>query len=110
MQRLTSTRFLNAAAGTLSITETGKTAAEMMVFARYVMFSEVYWHHGVRSATAMLQRAFYQLRGRLALNRLFQMTEAQMIADLESAAAGTPEAELLDGLFGPSRRLYKRLA
>jgi hypothetical protein len=28
----------------------------MMVFARYVMFSEVYWHHAVRSATAMLQR------------------------------------------------------
>ena len=33
----------------LAITEKGKTAAELMVFARYVMFSEVYWHHAVRS-------------------------------------------------------------
>ena len=31
----------------LVITEKGKTAAEMMVFARYVMFSEVYWHRTV---------------------------------------------------------------
>ena len=37
----------------------------MMVFARYVMFSEVYWHHAVRSATAMLQRAFYLLHDAL---------------------------------------------
>ena len=39
-----------------------------MVFARYVMFSEVYWHHGVRAATAMLQRAFYLLHGALDLD------------------------------------------
>jgi len=38
----------------IAISEKGRTAAEMMVFARYVMFSEVYWHHAVRSATAML--------------------------------------------------------
>jgi HD superfamily phosphohydrolase len=82
----------------------------MMVFARYVMFSEVYWHHGVRSATAMLQRAFYQLRGGLDLTQLFRLAEAPMIAELQRAAVSTPAAELLDGLFGPSRRLYKRLA
>jgi HD superfamily phosphohydrolase len=46
----------------IAISEKGRTAAEMMVFARYVMFSEVYWHHAVRSATAMLQRAVYELR------------------------------------------------
>ena len=39
----------------------------MMVFSRYVMFSEVYWHHAVRSATAMLQRAFYLLYDALDL-------------------------------------------
>ena len=41
------------------MTAKGRTAAELMVFARYVMFAEVYWHHTVRAATAML------LRGRL---------------------------------------------
>ncbi len=48
--------------GSVAITSKGRTAAEMMVFARYVMFSEVYWHHAVRSATAMLQRLVFELR------------------------------------------------
>lgn len=109
-QRLIGSLCLNAAGDGLAITDKGKTAAEMMVFARYVMFSEVYWHHGVRSATALLQRAFYQLRQQLDLDRLFRMTEPEMIDELVGAAAGTPVAELLTGLFGPARRLYKRLA
>jgi uncharacterized protein len=82
----------------------------MMVFARYVMFSEVYWHHAVRSATAMLQRAFYLLRGRLDLDGLLAMCERPMIDALLTAAEDGPAGELLDGLFGPRRRLYKRLA
>ena len=61
--RLIGSLCLNEAGDGLAITDKGKTAAEMMVFARYVMFSEVYWHHAVRSATAMLQRAFYLLHG-----------------------------------------------
>ena len=62
-QRLLGSLCLNQAGDGLAITDKGKTAAELMVFARYVMFSEVYWHHGVRAATAMLQRAFYLLHG-----------------------------------------------
>ena len=81
-----------------------------MVFARYVMFSEVYWHHGVRAATAMLQRAFYLLHGALELDALFRMTEREMIDELQRAAGGGPAGELLQGLFGPTRQLYKRLA
>ena len=33
-----------------------RTAAEMLVFARYVMFSEVYWHHAVRAAAVGADR------------------------------------------------------
>ena len=58
-QRLIGSLCLNAAGDGLAITDKGRTAAEMMVFSRYVMFSEVYWHHAVRAGTAMLQRAFY---------------------------------------------------
>jgi HD superfamily phosphohydrolase len=108
--RLIGSLCLNRAGDGLAITDKGKTAAEMMVFARYVMFSEVYWHHGVRSATAMLQRAFYLLRGGLDLDALFRQTEGPLIAELQRAAAGQPASELLDGLFGPTRRLYKRVA
>jgi HD superfamily phosphohydrolase len=109
-ERLIGSLCLNECGDGLAITDKGKTAAELMVFARYVMFSEVYWHHGVRSATAMLQRAFYQLYEALDLDELFRMTEPAMIAELQRAASGKPAAELLSGLFGPRRRLYKRLA
>jgi len=108
-QRLIGSLCLNEAGDGLAITDKGRTAAEMMVFARYVMFSEVYWHHTVRSATAMLQRAFHLLHERLDLDSLFRRTEQPMIAELKRTAAGGPAKELLDGLFGPVRRLYKRL-
>jgi len=108
--RLIGSLCLNEAGDGLAISEKGKTAAELMVFARYVMFSEVYWHHGVRSATAMLQRAFYLLHGSLDLDGLFRMSDAPFIAALREAARETPAAELLEGLFGPTRRLNKRLA
>jgi uncharacterized protein len=108
--RLVGSLCLNEAGDALAITDKGKTAAEMMVFARYVMFSEVYWHHAVRSATAMLQRAFYMLRGELDFERLFALTDGPLVDALRAAGATGPAGELLDGLFGPSRRLYKRLA
>jgi HD superfamily phosphohydrolase len=108
--RLIGSLCLNAEGNGLAITEKGKTAAEMMVFARYVMFSEVYWHHGVRSATAMLQRAFYLLHHQLDLDNLFRLSEAPLIELLTKVGGQSAAGELLAGLFGPHRRLYKRLA
>ena len=108
--RLIGSLCLNAAGDGLAITDKGKTAAEMMVFARYVMFSEVYWHHGVRAATAMLQRAFYLLHDQLDLDHLFRLAEGPLIDELKRAAGKGPARDLLDGLFGSTRRLYKRLA
>lgn len=107
--RLIGSLCLNEAGDGLGITEKGKTAAELMVFARYVMFSEVYWHHAVRAATAMLQRAFFLLHDSLDLDHLFRLTEDAMIAEMRRLAGGGPARELLDGLFGSSRRLYKRV-
>jgi HD superfamily phosphohydrolase len=109
-QRLLSSLCLNESGDGLAITDKGRTAAEMMVFARYVMFSEVYWHHAVRSATAMLQRAFSLLYRQMDLDALFRLTERPFIAALEKAAGEGPASELLQGLFGPTRQLYKRLA
>jgi HD superfamily phosphohydrolase len=117
-RRLIGSLVVNAAGNGLAISEKGKTAAEMMVFARYVMFSEVYWHHAVRSATAMLARAFYELHEDLDLPRLFRQTESEMIATLRAAAVRDDQGgegaggvvELLDGVFGPRRLLYKRVA
>ena len=108
--RLIQSLCLNAAGDGLAITDKGKTAAEMMVFARYVMFSEVYWHHTVRSATAMLQRAFVLLSDSLDHDTLFTLTERPLIEKMLAVAGQGPAGELLDGLFGPVRRLYKRVA
>jgi hypothetical protein len=94
----------------LAITEKGRTAAELMVFARYVMFSEVYWHHAVRAATAMLQRCVWVVRDRIDPARLVQSDDRDFIAWLTAASAGTPAEPLAAGLFGPVRRLFKRAA
>jgi HD superfamily phosphohydrolase len=108
--RLIQSLLVNEAQNGLAISAKGKTAAELMVFARYVMFSEVYWHHAVRAATSMFARAFFELRPRLELKSLFQLSEADSITRLQGAAEGTRCAPLLEGLFGTRRELYKRVA
>lgn len=107
--RLIQSLLVNEAGDGLAISAKGKTAAELMVFARYVMFSEVYWHHAVRSATCMFARSFYELHRQLDLQSLFRLTEYDVIRELQRQAVGTPVAPLLEGLFGAKRRLHKRV-
>ncbi len=110
MGRLINSMCIHPASGRLAIGEKGRTAAEMMVFSRYVMFSEVYWHHAVRSATAMLQRAVFLLQHRIDLPSTLRLTDAPWIAMLRRAAEGSVAESMVEGLFGPRRRLYKRAA
>lgn len=94
----------------IAITHKGKTAAEMMVFARYVMFSEVYWHHAVRSATAMLQRVVFHFANDCDPGDWLEMSDARFQDALIGKCQSHPELLLLaEGLFGDSRRLYKRV-
>jgi len=109
--RLVSSLCIDASSNRLAITDKGRTAAEMMVFARYVMFSEVYWHHAVRSATAMLQRAVFELRNETAMTHAWiDMNEAEMIDSLRKVCKDKAWSPCIDGLFGPKRQLYKRVA
>jgi uncharacterized protein len=103
----------------LAITDKARTAAEMMVFARYVMFSEVYWHHAVRSATAMLQRAFWEVLRLVekksadiesTLHAWQRMSESEFILKMREFAKGEQIESLVEGLFGERRLLFKRLA
>ena len=91
----------------LAIRHKGRTAAELMVMARYVMFSEVYWHRAVRSATAMLQRSIFLLQNRIDLPASLDMTDAQWIAMVRTMAAGSVAEPMVEGLFGRRRKLYK---
>jgi hypothetical protein len=109
-ERLLASLCIDAAGQKLAITDKGRTAAELMVFARYVMFSEVYWHHAVRAATAMLQRAVWLVRERIDAPWLTRTDDQGFIAWLRSTAEGTGATALAEGLFGPRRCLVKRVA
>ncbi len=117
--RLISQLCIGPGGRSLAITDKARTAAEMMVFARYVMFSEVYWHHAVRSATSMLQRAVWELigvvggnasDGALILNAWQRMSESEFITKMRELARGSSVETIVEGLFGSRRLLYKRLA
>ena len=110
--RLIGSLCLNESGDGLAITEKGKTAAELMIFARYVMFSEVYWHHTVRSATAMLQRLFSELylAGEVDFSQYVRLSEDEAVRFFLDASQGTPMEKLAQGLFGERRTIYKRVA
>lgn len=109
--RLISSLCVGRDGRSIAVSQKGKTAAEMMVFARYVMFSEVYWHHAVRSATAMLQRMVFLLRDSLATEDWLLQTEAEFVARLlELSSSHAPAQQLARALFGHQRQLFKRVA
>ena len=45
------------AASEVGVHEKGISALESLLFAKYQMYRNVYWHHAVRSATCMFKRA-----------------------------------------------------
>ncbi len=115
LSRLINSLCVDRDAMRLGITPKGKTAAEMLVFSRYVMFSEVYWHHAVRSGTAMLQRCVFANASRLKElsvdgSRWAEQVEGSFNQQLRDVSSGTDAAALCEALLGPSRMLYKRVA
>lgn len=112
-ERLLGSLCLNAGGDGLAISSKGKTAAELLVFARYVMFSEVYWHHAVRSATAMLQRLYFTLwqkNGREFSEKLLASTDDEAETLFHEHVRGDSAETLWQGLFGSRRILYKQAA
>ncbi|MGH7648443.1 MAG: hypothetical protein ACREND_10025, partial [Gemmatimonadaceae bacterium] len=89
---------------TIGVLEKGLSALESLLFAKYQMYRNVYWHHAVRSATAMYKRLVDDaIRDRaLDESELSSLTDEGLLHALESE--GRPP--LLDALR--NRRLYKR--
>src|SRR6476620_7891190 len=85
--------------------EKGLSALESLLFAKYQMYRNVYWHHAVRSATAMYKRLVDgALRaGSLSAETLASFTDEGLLHELAQRA---PSA-LLGALR--ERRLYKRI-
>jgi HD superfamily phosphohydrolase len=90
---------------TVGITAKGLAALESLLFAKYQMYRNVYWHHAVRSATAMYKRLVEDAlrEGRVAAGRLGGYTDEGLLHALE---AGGDVPTLLAALR--RRRLYKR--
>ncbi|HEY4734604.1 MAG TPA: HD domain-containing protein [Gemmatimonadaceae bacterium] len=90
----------------LGVQEKALSALESLLFAKYQMYRNVYWHHAVRSATAMYKRLVEDAvrSGVVDVQLLARYTDEGLMHRLESEAP-TP---LLAAL--KERRLYKRAA
>jgi HD superfamily phosphohydrolase len=88
----------------VGVLEKGISALESLLFAKYQMFRNVYWHHAVRSATCMFKRAVRGAARRGALS-FEQMAEGTDDGLLEWLVTGD-ESGLARALR--ERRLFKR--
>ena len=96
----------------LAITSKGVSAVEALVFTNYLMYRNVYWHHAVRSASAMFKRAVQEIllhpQNQLDSSGFHRLTESQLVSMLqdEQERLGLENsAQLLAGTI--HRRLYK---
>ena len=91
---------------TLGVREKALSALESLLFAKYQMYRNVYWHHTVRSATAMYKRLVEDAveDSVVDVHALATYTDEGLMHRLESERP-TP---LLSAL--KERRLYKRAA
>ncbi|MBI2888075.1 MAG: HD domain-containing protein [Chloroflexi bacterium] len=123
VQRLIEFLAVDPASGDLVITEAGVGTVESVIFAKYLMFRYVYWHHAARIAGAMFNRAVLDCFLALGVQtltvadplvrRVCLSTDATIDAILrallvEADTAPPPSLELLARV--EERRLYKRAA
>jgi len=88
----------------VGVMEKGISALESMLFAKYQMYRNVYWHHAVRSATCMFKRAVRTAvrTGGLAPETIAEATDGAIVERLLMAdPTGLARAV-------HERRLYKR--
>lgn len=115
-QRLLASLTLNQAGDAIAIMAKGKISAEMFIFSRYTMFSEAYWHHTVRAASAMVENALAAFYSRSAMTPeevvgvlLTHHDDAFIEWLIEQSPQGSAPRHLLAGLSGWNRALYKRV-
>ncbi|NUO65157.1 MAG: HD domain-containing protein [Gemmatimonadaceae bacterium] len=89
---------------TIGVAEKALSALESLLFAKYQMYRNVYWHHTVRSATALYKRVVSDAieRGALRAEELAGYGDEGLLSELRRRAP----SGLLDALV--ARRLHKR--
>ena len=90
----------------IGVQEKALSAIESLLFAKYQMYRNVYWHHAVRSATAMYKRLVEDAlqAGVVSVQSLARYTDEGLMHRLETAWP----TQLLVAL--KERKLYKRAA
>jgi len=125
-RRLIQSLTLNETEDAIAITAKGKISAESFVFSRYMMFSEAYWHHAVRSASAMIEAALMDYVSVRKPNdddliaMLLSVSDDELLrklhdefktASADEGAAARPCTRLTSNMYpGTHRRLHKRIA
>ncbi len=76
----------------VGVLEKGLSALESLLFAKYQMYRNVYWHHAVRAATCMFKRAVRAAvaRGTLSIETIAEATDEAL--DLPASDV-SPEAQ-----------------
>jgi uncharacterized protein len=89
---------------TIGVAEKALSALESLLFAKYQMYRNVYWHHTVRSATAIYKRVVSDAieRGALRPEELSTFGDEGLLSELKRRAP----SPWLDALT--ARRLHKR--
>ena len=111
--RLTANLTGTATGDRIALNEKGRVSGEIFLFSRYLMFSEAYWHHAVRSASAMIEGALADHVARTAptaagLTELLLRASDDDLLSLLVGSGDTDSARLTHGLVG-ARGLYKRV-
>ena len=88
----------------VGVLEKGVSALESLLFSKYQMYRNVYWHHAVRSATCMFKRAVRGAvgRGSLTVAAIAEATDDGLMEQLITRD-GNPLAAAIR-----ARRLHKR--
>jgi uncharacterized protein len=106
VDRLLSSLTLVETAGGLAVgvQEKGVSAVESLLFAKYQMYRNVYWHHAVRSATCMFKRAVRGAlaRGSVTVEWIAEATDDGLMEVLIARDGNTLASAIR------ARRLYKR--
>jgi uncharacterized protein len=99
----------------IGIQEKGLSALESLLFAKYQMFRNVYWHHAVRAATSLYKRLVEEAVrcGVIAPDEMIGRTDEGLLAMLEAHAGARRDeaAQRIGGLWLAglrARRLPKR--
>jgi HD superfamily phosphohydrolase len=88
----------------IGVQEKGVSGLESLLFAKYQMYRNVYWHHAVRSATCMFKRAARNAvaRGIVSPEGVAELTDDALMLRLAEGNG----SELARAIA--TRRLYKR--